>query len=201
MFKPRLRVVVLALAVVFGLGVILGVFLPRLAGIGSGPRSYNTAVILKQVQTLSQLVTIKYVMEKVEVLEDPPQSLWRQFLPDNTRVILIAHGIVKAGVDLQQLKPESVRASGKKVVIALPRAQITDAYLDEKQTQVIEHNPGFLRSFNKDLEQSTRQNALDDIRRAAREAGILKEADERARAQLTCLMTQLGFEKVEFDSK
>jgi hypothetical protein len=201
MFKSRLRLVVLPLAVVFGLGVFLGVFLPRLAGLGSGLRAYNTAVVLKQVQTLSQLVTIKYVMEKVEVLEDPPQNFWRQFLPDNTRVILVAHGIVKAGVDLQQLKPENVRVSGKKVVIALPRAQITDAYLDEKQTQVIEHNPGFLRTFNKDLEQSTRQNALDDIRRAAREAGILKEADERARAQLANLMTQLGFEQVEIDSK
>jgi hypothetical protein len=201
MFKQRLGAVALLLAVIFGVGLLLGLALPRWMGGGTGPKVYNTAVILKQVQTLSELVTIKYVMEKIEVLEDPSQNVLRQFLPDNTRVILVAHGVVKAGVDLGQMKPGDMRVNGKKVTLALPRARITDAYLDEKQTQVVEHTTGFLRSFNKDLEQTTRQNALDDIRRAARDEGILKEADERARAQVTSLLTQLGFESVEFSPK
>jgi hypothetical protein len=198
MFKSRLIAIALLLAVVFGLGLFLGHGLPRWVGFGSAPRVYNTATILTQVQTLSQLVTVKYVMEKVEVLEDPSQNPLRQLLPDNTRVILVAHGIVKAGVDLSQLKPGDVRVSGKKIVLALPPPQITDAYLDEKQTQVIEHTTGFLRSFNKDLEQTTRQNAIDDIRRAARSGGILKEAEDRAHAQVTRLLQELGFEEVEF---
>jgi hypothetical protein len=201
MSEPRLKWVAFLLAVVFALGLLVGVVLPRLVGFGSAARIYNTSTILKQVQTLSQLVTIKYVMEKVEILEDPPQNPLRQLLPDNTRVILVAHGIVKAGVDLQQLKPENIRISGKKLTLSLPKAQITDAYLDEKQTQVIEHNTGFLRTFNKDLEQATRQNALGDIQRAARHSGILKEADERARAQLKLLFAQLGFETIEFEAK
>jgi len=61
----------------------------------------------------------------------------------------------------------------------------------------VERNTGFLRAFNKDLEQTARQNAVEDIRRAARTGGILKEADERARAQLKHLFQQLGLE-VEF---
>src|SRR5437762_2487316 len=73
-----------------------------------------------------------------------------------------------------------------------------DAELDDHLTQVVERNTGFLRSFNKDLEQTARQNAIDDIRRAARSSGILKDAEERARAQLTHLCRQLGFEDVEF---
>jgi hypothetical protein len=201
MFKQRLGTAALLLGLVFGLGLVLGVLLPRWAGGGSKPATYNTATILRQVQTLSQLVTVKYVMEKVEVLEDPSQNVLRQMLPDNTRVILVAHGIVKAGVDLGQLKPEAVRVSGKRVTLALPRAQITDTYLDDNRTQIVEHTTGFLRTFNKDLEQTTRQNALDNIRRGAREAGILRDADERARAQLTSLFTLLGFESVEFTTK
>jgi hypothetical protein len=58
-----------------------------------------------------------------------------------------------------------------------------------------------LRSFNKDLEQTARQNAVDDIRRAARSGGILKDAEERARAMLTHLFRQLGFEEVEFGKR
>src|SRR5260370_35615226 len=96
MFKQRLAVFVLLLAVVFGLGLVFGVFLPHWIGSGSPPRAYNTAIILKQGQTLSQLVTVKYVMEKVEVLPDPPSG-FRSLLPDDPHVVLIAHGVVKAG--------------------------------------------------------------------------------------------------------
>ena len=196
MSKKRVAALALFLAVIFGLGLLFGFLAPHFGG-GRGPRVYNTATLLLQVQGLAQLVTVKYVMEKVVILEDPPQNPVRRLLPDETRVILVAHGIVKAGVDLSQMKSGDLRISGKKIVIALPPARITDAYLDEKQTQVIEHNTSFMRDFNKDLEHNAHQNAVEDIRRAARSGGILKEADERARLELKNLFGQLGFE-VEF---
>jgi hypothetical protein len=197
MSKTRLAAAVLLLAIIFGLGLFFGVLVPHWIGLRSSPRVYNTATLLLQVQSLSQLVTVKYVMEKVVILEDPPQNPVRRLLPDETRVILVAHGIVKAGVDLSRMKPEDLRVSGKRIVIQLPPAQITDAYLDETRTQIIEHNTSFMREFNKDLEQNARQNAVADIRRAARGSGILRDADERARLELKNLFGQLGFE-VEF---
>src|SRR2546425_3643469 len=127
MFKQRLAY--FALGVLFVLGLVIGIGFPRWTGSGSTPKVYNTATVLKQVQTLAQLVTVKYVMEKVEVLSDPPQSLLRQFWFDDTHIVLIAHGIIKAGVDLSQLKHSDLRVSGKKIVLSLPPAQITDAYL------------------------------------------------------------------------
>jgi adenine/guanine phosphoribosyltransferase-like PRPP-binding protein len=62
---------------------------------------------------------------------------------------------------------------------------------------VIERSTGLLRVFDKDLEQSARQNAVDDIRRSARTAGILQDAVERAQAQVKSLCRQMGFEEVE----
>ena len=198
MSKKHLALLGLLLAAIFGVGLLFGVLVPRwLAGRFS--RSYNTATLLVQVQSLSQLVTVKYVMEKVVILEDPPQNPVRRLLPDETRVILVAHGIVKAGVDLGLMKPGDLRLSGKTITVTLPPAQIVDAYLDEKQTQVVEHNTSFLRYFNKDLEHNARQDAIEDIRRAARTSGILKDADERARLELKNLFGQLGYE-VKFRS-
>jgi len=198
MFKPRSAIIVLLLAMLFALGLALGLFLTHWVGSRSAPRIYNTATLLQQVQTLSQLVTVKYVMEKVVVLDDPSQNVIRALLPDNSHVVLLAHGIVKAGFDLSQLQPADLQISGKTIVIKLPPPQITDAYLDDRQTQVVERNTGFLRDFNKDLEQTARQNAVEDIRRAARAGGILKDATERARVQVTNLFKQMGFETVEF---
>jgi len=198
MSKKQLALLGLLLAAIFGLGLLFGVLAPRLL-FGRFSRSYNTATLLVQVQSLSQLVTVKYVMEKVVILEDPSQNWLRMSFWDNTRVILVAHGIVKAGVDLGQLKPGDLHVSGKTITITLPPAQIVDAYLDEKQTQVVEHNTSPLRYFNKDLEHNARQDAIEDIRRAARTGGILKDADERARLELKNLFGQLGYE-VKFRS-
>jgi hypothetical protein len=191
MFKQRVTFLILFVVVLFGLGLLLGLFMPRLAGFTGAPRAYNTATVLEQVKTLSELVTVQYVMEKVIVLEDV------KWFGEN-RVLMVAHAVVKAGTDLTRLEPGDLQVSEKKITVRLPPPQITDAYLDDKQTQVIERTTGLLRVFDKNLEQTARQNAIDDIRRAARNSGILKAAEERARAQLTSLCQRLGFEEVEF---
>jgi hypothetical protein len=172
-------------------GLLVGAYLGRFLPGAGGLRTYNTAAILKQVQALSELVTVKYVIEKVVVLEDVK---WY----GESRVLLLAHGVVKAGVDLGRLKPEDVTVTGTKISLKLPPAQVLDTYLDEDKTQVIERSTGLLRAFDKDLEQTARQNAIDDIRRAARLGGIAKDADQRAREQLKQLFQQLGFQQVEF---
>jgi hypothetical protein len=191
MHKWRVLLVALMIAALFGLGIVLGVFVPRLLALNSASRPYQTATLLQQVRSLSQLVTVQYVMEKVVVVEDVK---WF----GGNRVLLIAHGVVKAGPDLGEITSDDLEVDGKKIIVKLPPARITDAYLDDRQTKVVERTTGLLRVFDKDLEQAARQNAVDDIRRAARLHGIQKDADERARALLKNLFLQLGFEEVEF---
>ena len=161
----------------------------------------ETATVVEQIQTLSDLVTVKYVVEKAEILESPPSSRLGQFIQGNNRVLLLAHGIVKAGIDLKRLAPGDVTTSGKKIFIRLPPPQITDAYLDENQTKVIDWQRGFLRDFDKDLEQAARENCIADIRRAARDNGILNDAKERAQLELALLLHQAGFEQVQFNGE
>ncbi len=153
-------------------------------------RLNDTTSVVQEVQSLSDLVTVKFVMEKVVVLEDV------KWYGEN-RVLLLAHGVVKAGIDLKRLEPGDVTISGKRITVQLPPAQITDAYLDDKASQVIDHATGLLRTFDKDLEQVARQNAVDDIARAARKGGILDEASKRARTELESFFKRAGFEQVE----
>src|ERR1043165_905001 len=150
----------------------------------SGPHEENTVTVVQQIQALSELVTVKYVMQKVVILSAPPDSTFGQLVQGENRLMLLAQGNVKAGIDLKQLSASDIKVSGHKIIIRLPPAKITDTYLDETQTKVIDWQRGFLRSFDKDLETTARQTAVDDIRRAARNAGILKDAAERARMEL-----------------
>jgi Protein of unknown function (DUF4230) len=179
-----------ATLVIFAAGIWLGFKLTHWIKSGSGLHEENTATVVEQVQSLSDLVTVKYVLEKVVILED---AKWY----GENRVLLLAHGVVKAGVDLKRLQPDDVTISGKTISMRLPPPQITDAYLDDRQSQVIDHTTGLLRVFDKNLEQTARQNAVDDIRRAARTDGILDEADKRARLELALFLHKAGFERVE----
>ena len=190
MFKTRLIIVGLMLAIAMGVAIFIALLFLRPPAIGAPPKIQSTATIVQQVQTLSELVTVKYVLEKVVILDD---IKWY----GENRVLLVAHGIVKAGVDLQEIRPEDVRVEDKKILLKLPRARITDVYLDDQKTRVVDRSTGLLRAFDKDLEQNARRQAVEDLRIAARSNRIYEDAEERARLQLANLFHQLGYE-VEF---
>jgi len=175
------------------IGIGVGVWIPKLSLFslpdGEG-RVLNTSAIVQKIQGLSQLVTVKYVVEKVVVIED---EKWY----GESRVLLVAHGIVKAGIDLGRLQADDVEVEGNTLRVFMPPATITDTYLDEDKTHVVERTTGLLRDFDKDLEQNARKIAIGDIRRAAKLNGIIKDAETRARQQLEVLFLQMGFEKVE----
>jgi len=190
MNRTRVIIVCLLLMIGAGVGLLLGFILPRIYKLRSAPVVLNTSTVIKQVQTLSQLVTVKYVVEKVVVLED---VRWY----GESRVLLVAHGIVKAGVDLAAVREGDIQISGTKISIKLPPSAIADVYLDDSKTQIIEHKTGLLMKFDKNLQQDARKQAVDDIRRAARQNGILQDATDRAGLQLRALFLQLGFTEVE----
>jgi hypothetical protein len=181
---------------IFGAGAWLGLKLLRV--IRGGPHEENTTTVVQQIQTLSDLVTVKYVMQKVVIESAPPDSTIGQMFQGENRLLLLAQGNVKAGINLKRVSAADIQVAGKKIYLRLPPAEITDAYLDEQQTKVIDWQRGFLRSFDQNLETAARQAAVDDIRRAARQAGILTDADERARLELAVFLNRAGYDQVIF---
>jgi hypothetical protein len=188
----------LMVLLIFAVGLLFGVVASHWLRRPAGLQLIGTATVVERVQTLSDLVTVKYVLEKVVILDAPPQSTLGRFVQGDNRVLLLAHGIVKAGVDLKAITPADVTVSGKTITVRLPAAHITDCYLDEDQTKVIDWKLGFLRAFDKDLEQTARQQAVTDIRNAARSGGILRDAAERAQWQLAAFLHEAGYDHVNF---
>jgi hypothetical protein len=197
MWKTRLAIIGLVLVILLLLFALTGFVLPYLGMHLGRPFTYNTATILQSIRGVNQLVSVQYNLEKVVVLEDPPKTVFTQFLTGDSRVILVAHGVVKAGVDLSKLSEKDVQLKGTNLFISLPKSEITDVYLDEKLTQVLEHKTGFMRKFDAKLPQVARQQAVDEVRRGARYNGILEDADTRARASLRQLFVPMGI-GVEF---
>jgi hypothetical protein len=179
------------LLIIFVIGIWMGVKYAERKG--SHLHEEQTDTVVEQIQTLSDLVTVKYVVEKVVVLDDV------RWYGEN-RVLLLAHGVVKAGIDLTRLQPGDVTVSGKTIYVHLPPPQLTDAYLDDQKSKIIDHTTGLLRNFDKDLEQTAREEAVLDIRRAAINNGILDDASQRAQLELAVFLHQAGYDNVKFDA-
>lgn len=192
--NPRLAWAGLAAALLVALGLVFGagVLVARSMRSSGRPGIADTATVVTQVQALSQLVTVQYVFEKVVLLDDVK---WY----GQNRLLLIAHGIVKAGVDLRKVAPSDVVIDGDRLRLRLPRPQLLDTYLDESRTEVLERSTGILRQFDQQMEQEARRQALESIRKAARAAGILRDAEERTRLQLNALGIAAGFRAVDVE--
>jgi len=192
MSHVRLIIVGFAVICIFGCGIFIGTFFHQTPE--PQPQIQNTTTILKQVQALSELVTVKYVMERVVILSDV------KWYGEN-KVVILAPGIVKAGIDLRDIKPDDIKFAEKKITITIGKAKIVDVYLDDRNLQVMERSTGLFRTFDKDIEQTARRQAVADLGSAARQSGILKEAETQGHAQLKNLFKQLGFAGVEILSR
>jgi len=188
----RIILVGMVSAVLFGMlgvGMLTGWWLGRGSG-GDAVRIADSPTVIRQVQGLNQLVSVRYVLEKVILVED---AKWY----GESRVLMVASGVAKAGVDLSRLQEGDFEVRGRSVRVTLPRPQLLDVYLDDRRTRVVERTTGVLREFDKGLEQEARRQAVDQLRLAVRDAGILRDAEERARMQVEGLLRQMGFDGVE----
>ncbi len=182
-----------ALIVIFIVGGIIGLIFGRMLPQGSVPLIANTTTIVKQIQSLNELSTVRYTLEKVVILEDVK---WY----GGNRVVLVASGVVKAGVDLGKMSEGDVRISGDVLTIKLPKAEVLDAYLKDRETQVLDRSTGLFREFDKDLEQEARKQAVGQMLIAAKKNGIVADAEERAALQLQAFFGKLGFKEVRIES-
>ena len=85
-------------------------------------------------------------------------------------------------------------------VFRLPEPEILSVGLDEGRTRVYDRDFGLL-GFRPDdaLVEEARGRALEEIEDAARENGILYQAERNAEASIRSFLTALGFERVRFE--
>jgi hypothetical protein len=161
------------------------------------PKIITSGDVIRQIRQLSRLETTAYSVQTVVVVERPGNviGIGRQ------RLLLIVHGNVVAGIDLQRLRPQDVTVSpdGKKVTIRLPEAEILSSALDETKTQIYDFQTGLFTRPDTNLIVEAQKAGAGQILRTACQDGILQRATTYSQLSLRQLLELVGFESIVFE--
>ena len=164
----------------------------------STPQVDVPTLIVNQIRGASELTTAVFVMEAVV-----PTSQDRKlgdFVLATTKLLYVAHGEVRAGIDLSNLTLDNVKVSNNNIQISLPPPQILDSKVDVNRSSVYDYDRGFF-SLGPDaapeLQTLAQRKTLQKMVNNACSEGVLEEANERAKVAIIQLLTTAGYEQVE----
>ena len=152
----------------------------------------NTPILVKEINNLSQLITITSYNEVVidSIKKDKPIFTIPVLMDDE--IVLIGKGKVLAGVDLAKLQEKDIYTNDDSVSVTLPKAEIL---------QVIA-NPSDFETFNEKGNWSDNDvtavkiKLRDKIIAAAIQQNILQKSAAIANVMMENFLRSVGFKKV-----
>lgn len=196
-----LAVVIVVLAMALG-GLVVASYgedipiIGPLLGEGSDEAA-SSPVVVEDIQRLSELSTVQFT-ESVYIIKETEEGVLPKFLTQE-KLLLAATGEVEAGVNLNEVGQDDVSVEEERVTIDLPEPRILNVNLDEEETRLYDRDRGWLvLRGNDDLIEDARLEAEDKILEAAKEGGILQQAENNAEDSIRVFVNSLGYKEVTF---
>jgi hypothetical protein len=196
-------IIVLGAVVGFLIMTVIGIFtagerfVTGIEGILNGPTPTPTidvrGVVVRQIRDASELTTTLFAMETV--VEASAVNEFAGLNIGTTRLLLIAYGEVRAGIDLSGITEQDITVVSDTIRIRVPPPRLIDSKVDVNQTRVYDYDQGFLNlgpDVGPQLADRAQEEALAKIKTAACENGILEEANQRAAVILQGLFTGIA---------
>lgn len=160
----------------------------------------ETPIIIKEINTLSQLITVTYTDEVVMDEAKPGKGIpsimsagiGMILVPSTDRLIMIGRGKVLAGIDLKGLKENDVNTSGDSIHVTLPAAQILNTIINPSGFEIF-YQKG---DWNEEAITALKIKIKNELTKRALQQNILKQAEERSRNIIETFLKSTGFKKV-----
>lgn len=157
----------------------------------------NTPVLVKEMKTIAQLMTMSSYDEVVVDSAKSYQAMMPGLTDGNTfqkgsQLVVIAKGQIIAGVDLLELDESKIVLSGDSVSVTLPKSKILDAIVNPSQYEIFIEEKGWEPAEVNALKVRARDNMVE---RALR-VGLLKKADAKAKMIMENFLRSAGFKRI-----
>jgi len=160
----------------------------------------QTPIIIKEIKTLAQLITVTFtdevVMDTVKVGNGLPSllplSIGTIITPSVEKLVIIGRGKVIAGTDLKKMQEKDITIAADSIHVDLPSAEILETIV----------NPSGFETF---IEQGNwSENAVTDVKirirnelkKQAMEQQILDQANVRCRTIIEVFLRNTGFKRI-----
>ncbi len=168
------------------------------AGTGETRRVADPPAIVREIQQLSEFVTVKYNIQKVVGLEEEKVPFGSE------RIMLMVQATVLGGVDLSGITTQHCTVAGdNSVTVTLPAPKVLHVFVNEQDTKVWDRSKTWWTpwvSLNPELDQKARLAALEAVQAAAIDQGILSNAQANAETTIRKFLQPLGVESVRFET-
>ena len=146
-----------------------------------------------EIRNIGTLSTTEYTVGKVVKLSDGGE--WYKY--GDRKILMSCKARIKAGIDLNEIREEDIKADGTKIEITLPQPKIVSFEMDPRlvKTEMKEVN-GFRSDFSQDEKNRIMQLGEKAIRKDLKELRILEDANDNAKQFVREFYGQMGFEEV-----
>ncbi|MBC8334927.1 MAG: DUF4230 domain-containing protein [Anaerolineales bacterium] len=155
----------------------------------------DPVTIINEIRALARLETIQYNETQVVHYEDRQGTLGFLF---GTKFLVVVHGIVIAGIDMEKIRPEDMKLEGSVLYVQLPPAEVFITALNNSETEVYTIQDGLWAEIDPNMVIKTLGVGEEAILNAALEDGILDTAQKNAESYLKRFYDALGYENVIF---
>jgi hypothetical protein len=155
--------------------------------------------VLRSIRDLAELRAASGHFEVIVDLEQDT-GLPAEILGERT--LFVAVGDVDASVDLGRIDENAVDVAGESVSVMLPPPRLSEPRLDLERSYVYSRERGILNELGdlfrdeRNVERQVYLVAEQKIAVGARDAGIVRRAEQNVRRTLATLLRSLGFTSV-----
>ncbi len=150
------------------------------------------SLIVRQVREVSELTTAMLEMDAVVPVSDKRHIIAHIPLAES-KLLYIAHGNVRVGVDLSEFQADDVQVEGDTISVTLPALKVLGSKLDLDHSSVYSYDRGFLGWGPDvvDLQGQAQREAVKKVEAAACQPWLIKTASDRVEKTVEHLLSQV----------
>lgn len=196
--RPR-TLIKIAICVLLTIGGFAGAWIYRASTVGKqfgqDLAAKSGSQIVDRLKTLSELHTALGVVQTIVTSSQDSKILGMQV--GATKLIYVASGQIRAGINLSKLTPSSITVENNRLHLLLPAPEILDTKLDVENSYVYDVSKSLVAPDGLKLQSEAQKKAVEAIKETALKCGVLGAAAEQARTVLGAILSMAGFDSVD----